>query len=52
MAAAYDELETKIAAYAALQGTLRERRRRSCWRPEAADEIGQLGYKVWYFASL
>jgi oligoendopeptidase F len=48
---AYDDLDAKIGAFASLQGTL------SGPQPlltalEVRDEIGQLEYKVWYFASL
>ncbi|PWT85013.1 MAG: oligoendopeptidase F [Blastocatellia bacterium] len=49
--AAYKDLEAKVAAFASLQGTL------TGPQPLMAalklrDEIGQLEYKVWYFASL
>src|SRR5436309_12410335 len=50
--AAYDELETKIAAYAALQGTLSKGADRLLAAMKLSDDIGQLTYKVWYFASL
>jgi oligoendopeptidase F len=50
--AAYDELEIKIAAYAALQGTLVQGPDRLLAALRLADDIGQLTYKVWYFASL
>jgi oligoendopeptidase F len=50
--AAYDELNTKIAAYAALQGTLAQGPDRLLAALRLADDIGQLTYKVWYFASL
>jgi oligoendopeptidase F len=50
--AAYDVLDAKIAAYAALQGTLAQGGDRLRAAFAAADEIGQLEYKVWYFASL
>src|SRR6267378_5661873 len=49
---AYDALETKIAAYAALQGTLNQGADRLLATMKLSDEIGQLTYKVWYFASL
>ena len=49
---AYDELETKIAAYAALQGTLARGTDQLLAAMKLSDEIGQLTYKVWYFASL
>jgi len=50
--AAYDELETKIAGYAALQGTLNQGALHVLATMKLQDEIGQLTYKVWYFASL
>jgi oligoendopeptidase F len=50
--AAYDELETKIAAYAALQGTLEHGPPYLLAAMKLSDEIGQLTYKVWYFAGL
>jgi oligoendopeptidase F len=50
--AAYDELETKIAAYAALQGTLAKGPQHVLAAMKLSDDIGQLTYKVWYFASL
>src|SRR6266540_3878544 len=50
--AAYDELERKIGAYAALQGTLAEGAGRLLAAMKLSDDIGQLTYKVWYFASL
>src|SRR3954454_22582597 len=49
---AYDELEGKIAAYAALQGTLAQGPDRLLAAMQLSDDIGQLTYKVWYFASL
>jgi oligoendopeptidase F len=49
---AYDELETKIAAYAALQGSLAKGPQPLLAAMKLSDEIGQLTYKVWYFASL
>jgi oligoendopeptidase F len=49
---AYDELEAKIAAYAALQGSLAQGGGRLLAAMRLADDIGQLTYKVWYFASL
>ncbi len=48
----YDELDRKIAEYAALQGTLSGGAERLLAVLALADEIGQLEYKVWYFASL
>jgi oligoendopeptidase F len=50
--AAYDELETRIGAYAALQGTLERGPEYLMAAMKLSDEIGQLTYKVWYFASL
>ena len=50
--AAYDELERNIGAYAALQGTLAEGAERLYAAMQLSDDIGQLTYKVWYFASL
>src|SRR5262245_14474022 len=49
---AYDELETRIAAYAGLQGSLERGPDRLLAAMKLSDEIGQLTYKVWYFASL
>src|SRR6185436_6809246 len=49
---AYDELETKICAYAALQGTLAQGAERLLATMQLSDDIGQLTYKVWYFAGL
>ena len=50
--AAYDELDRKIDAFAALQGTLGQGSERLLAALRLRDEIGQLEYKVWYFASL
>jgi oligoendopeptidase F len=49
---AYDELDTKIAAYGALQGSLERGAGRLLAAMKLSDEIGQLTYKVWYFTSL
>jgi oligoendopeptidase F len=49
---AYAELETQIGAYAALQGTLDKGPDRLLAAMQLSDDIGQLTYKVWYFASL
>jgi len=49
---AYDDLERKIGAYAALQGTLAKGADRLLAAMKLSDDIGQLTYKVWYFASL
>src|SRR5437667_5051414 len=50
--AAFDELDTKIGAYAALQGTLAQCADRLLAAMKLSDDIGQLTYKVWYFAGL
>jgi oligoendopeptidase F len=50
--AAYDELDAKIAAYAALQGSLAKGASQLFAAMKLSDDIGQLTYKVWYFASL
>ena len=50
--AAYAELDRKIDAFAALQGTLGQGSERLLASLRLRDEIGQLEYKVWYFASL
>ena len=50
--ATYAELETRIAAYAALQGTLAKGPASLLEALRLADDIGQLTYRVWYFASL
>src|SRR4029077_10084213 len=49
---AYDELETRIGAYAALQGTLAQGADRLLAAMQLSDDIGQLTYRVWYFAGL
>src|SRR6185503_12829988 len=52
---AYDELDTKISAYGALQGTLAQGPpdgSRLLAAYKTADEIGQLSYKVWYYVAL
>jgi len=49
---AYDTLETQIAAYAALQGTLAKGSEQLLAAMQLSDDIGQLTYKVWYFAGL
>jgi oligoendopeptidase F len=49
---AYDRLETQIGAYAALQGTLAKGAAQLLAAMKLSDDIGQLTYKVWYFASL
>jgi oligoendopeptidase F len=49
---AYEELEVKIGAYAALQDSLAQGGDRLLAAMKLSDDIGQLTYKVWYFASL
>src|SRR5579872_2426492 len=49
---AYAELDAKIAAYAALQGTLAQGAGELLAAMKLSDDIGQLTYKVWYFAGL
>ncbi len=49
---AYDELDRKIAEYAGLQGSLATGAAHLHAALKLADDIGQLTYKVWYFASL
>jgi oligoendopeptidase F len=50
--AAYTDLEQKIEAFKALQGTLDRGSGALLEALRLRDEIGQLEYKVWYFASL
>jgi oligoendopeptidase F len=50
--AAYEELDKKIGAYAALQGTLTQGAAQLLAAMQLSDDIGQLTYKVWYFAGL
>jgi len=49
---AYAELDRKIAEYAALQGTLALGADRLMAAMRLSDDVGQLEYKVWYFAAL
>src|SRR5881628_1403688 len=49
---ACEDLEVKIGGYAALQGTLAKGPDRLLAAMKLSDDIGQLTYKVWYFASL
>jgi oligoendopeptidase F len=49
---AFDDLDAKIGAYAALQGTLAQGAGPLLAAMKLSDDIGQLTYKVWYFASL
>jgi oligoendopeptidase F len=50
--AAYEELEKKISVFASLQGTLAGGPSALLGAMQLRDAIGQLEYKVWYFASL
>jgi oligoendopeptidase F len=50
--AAFRELDARIGAYAALQGSLSKGADHLLAAMRLSDEIGQLTYKVWYFASL
>jgi oligoendopeptidase F len=50
--AAYGELDGKIAAYGAMQGTLARGAEQLLAVYKLSDEIGQLSYKVWYFVGL
>jgi oligoendopeptidase F len=53
--AAFDKLESQIAEYGALQGTLADtsgRGDRLLAAYSLSDEIGQLSYRVWYFVAL
>jgi len=45
----YDELDKKIAQYAALQGSLKGGAGKLLEALQLADTIGQLEYRVWYF---
>src|SRR5215213_4582500 len=49
---AYQELDARIATYAALQGTLGKGAEHLLTAMKLSDDIGQLTYKVWYFVSL
>ena len=48
----YDALDTQIAQYAALQGTLKRGPGQLLAALTLSDELEQLSYKIWYFASL
>jgi oligoendopeptidase F len=48
----YDDLERKIDVYAGLQGTLAGGPGHLLAAMKLSDDIGQLTYKVWYYASL
>jgi oligoendopeptidase F len=50
--AAYADLDTAIAAYGAYQGTLAEGPDRLLGAYRDSDAMGQLAYRVWYYASL
>lgn len=50
--AAYRMLDEKLTAFAGLQGTLAQGGEALLAALRLRDEIGQLEYKVWYFASL
>jgi oligoendopeptidase F len=50
--AAYAQLDRQIDEFARLQGTLAGGAERLLAALELRDSIGQLSYKVWYFASL
>ena len=49
---AYEQLDRKTASFAALQGSLGNGPGQLLAALQLRDEIGQLEYKVWYFASL
>src|SRR5262249_31213899 len=49
---AYEELDRGIGRFAGLQGTLKNGAEALLAALQLRDEIGQLEYKVWYFASL
>ncbi len=49
---AFEGLDVKIGQYAALHGTLAQGADRLLAALKLSDDIGQLTYKVWYFASL
>ena len=49
---AYRELEAKIAAVTALQGTLARGPACLLAANNLADDVGQLSYRAWYFAAL
>ena len=50
--AAYADLDAKISVFAGLQGTLASGGEGLLASLKLRDDIGQLEYKVWYFASL
>jgi oligoendopeptidase F len=50
--AAYDQLDARVATFASLQGSLAGGAQHLLTALQLRDDIGQLEYKVWYFASL
>src|SRR5215467_16316938 len=50
--ASYNALDKAIAAFSSFQGTLAEGASRLLAAFKAMDEMGELSYRVWYFASL
>jgi len=50
--AGYTRLDAAIAAFTAFQGTLAQGAERLLAAFKAMDEMGELSYRVWYFASL
>lgn len=50
--AAYDDLAARVAAFRKRQGTLAQGPDAILTAFRATDEMGQLAYKVWYFAAL
>jgi oligoendopeptidase F len=50
--AAYQDLDRKIGQFASLQGTLAQGADKLLAALKLRDDIGQLEYKVWYYASL
>ncbi len=49
---AYDDLDRRIAAYVSRKGSLRLGARQLLDALRESDTMGQLAYKVWYYASL
>src|SRR3954471_5891684 len=50
--ASYKELDTAIAAFTAFQGTLSQGPQQLLAAFKSMDAMGELSYRVWYFASL
>ncbi len=50
--AGYDQLSRQVDAYAALRGTLAKGPEALLAAYQLGDELGQVSYKVWYYASL